>query len=325
MDVLRRYVPLAPVPGAVLAAIMYGADPSFEDGFASPHLWSNVGVIAGWWMVLAGLVVIASNQITRWMGLIAAASYLAGSTQGSAGALLFVLGFLVTAAMALVVTTTYAVNRYGVRGRATTAAALIAIGVAALLSFGYPDSLYLDNPATQVWAALVVSPFAVAFGALWLRLDRPPGSDLSRAGEPASFTRRFVSGFVSWVIFGVATGTLDAAAGPALGPFAYPIAVLVLQVMPTALWGRTLGQLSTGLRVVRVDTAGQPGWLRSLVRFAVFQAVPLLGLIYFLAWFLRLRIGLGASAPSRLAWDRASGTAVLRVPRDRALEPAGQT
>ena len=37
--------------------------------------------------------------------------------------------------------------------------------------------------------------------------------------------------------------------------------------------------------------------------------------ICFIAWALNARIGAGGGVPERLAWDRASGTAVVRVPR----------
>jgi len=67
--------------------------------------------------------------------------------------------------------------------------------------------------------------------------------------------------------------------------------------------------------VVHVDGGGRPGWLRAAVRFVVFHSVPVLGPIYFIAWALNARIGVGGGVPERLAWDRASGTAVVRVPR----------
>ena len=156
-----------------------------------------------------------------------------------------------------------------------------------------------------------MAPAAVAFGTLWRRLDRPSTLDPSKSGTPSSFTRRFGAGLVSWVIFGVAAAAL----GDVLPVISYPICVLLLQVLPTAVWGRTLGQLATGLRVVHVDGGGRPGWLRAAVRFVVFQSVPVLGPIYFIAWALNARIGVGGGVPERLAWDRASGTAAARVPR----------
>ena len=45
------------------------------------------------------------------------------------------------------------------------------------------------------------------------------------------------------------------------------------------------------------------GLVAGAVRFAVFQSVPVLGLIYFVAWALNARIGAGGGVPERLAWD----------------------
>ena len=325
----RRYLPLAPLPGAVLAAVIYGLDPTYESGGYPVHQWSTFGVIAGWCLLLAGLTVVAPSLVGRWVAVIAAVSWVAGPSNPGAGeTVLYAVGFVLSALLILVSSATFAVLRYGTRGRIAAAIALGALGVAALVSFGFPQSPYLNNPAGQVWAALLLAPAFVACGALWLWLDRPSTAAAAGAGQPASFARRFLAGFVSWVIFGVASSTLTSAgsqAGSAVGSVmsvaSYPICVVLLQIMPTALWGRTLGQLATGLRVIRVDTGSAPGWLRSIVRFALFQSVPLLGLIYFLVWGVRTRVGIGSGVPDRLAWDRASGTAVIRVP---ATTPAGQ-
>ena len=326
---LRRFVPLAPLPGAVLAAVIYGLDPTYESGGYPVHQWSTFGVIAGWCLLLAGLTVVAPSLVGRWVAVIAAISFVAAPSNPGAGeTVLYAIGFVLSALLILVTSATFAVLRYGTRGRIAAAIALGALGVAALLSFGFPQSPYLNNPAGQVWAALLLAPAFVACGGLWLWLDRPPTAAVAGAGQPASFARRFLTGFVSWVIFGIASSTLTSAgsqAGPAVGSVmsvaSYPICVVLLQIVPTALWGRTIGQLATGLRVVRVDTGSAPGWLRSIVRFTVFQSVPLLGFIYFLVWGVSVRIGFGSGVPDRLAWDRASGTAVIRVP---ATTPAGQ-
>ena len=317
---LRRFLPLAPLPGAVLVAVMYGLDPSYGNGGYPAHQWSTAGVIAGWCLTLLGLTFVGPSLITRWIALAAALCMLAGpSNPGSGEIALYALGFLLTAALLAVATAMFVVRTQDTRGRVVWSLVLAAGGGAALVSFGYPSNPFLDNPATQALATLVVAPAAVAFGALWLWLDGPSQLDPARDGEPASFARRFVAGFVSWVIFGVAT-TSVAEAMPTLGPLAYPLGVALLQVVPTALWGRTLGQLSLGLRVVRVDSGGRPGWLRSAVRFVVFQSVVLLGLIYFVIWGLQVRLGVGRGLPFRLAWDRASGTAVLRA--GKASAPA---
>ena len=309
---LRRFVPLAPLPGAVLVVVMYGIDSAAESTAYPAHLWPMYGSIAGWCLLLIGLMFVAPSMVTRWMAIIAAVSFVAGPANPStAETALFAVGFVLTAGLIVTAAAVYVVQTQAPRGRVAWSAGLTALGVGALFSFGFPSSPFLDNPGTQVWAALVVAPAAVAFGSLWRRLDRPSTLDRSKSGPPSAFTRRFGAGFVSWVIFGVAAASL----GDVLPVISYPICVLLLQVLPTAVWGRTLGQLATGLQVVRVDGGGKPGWLRAAVRFVVFQAVPVLGPIYFIAWALNARIGVGGGMPERLAWDRASGTAVVRVPR----------
>ena len=309
---LRRFVPLAPLPGAVLVVAMYGIDSAAESTGYPAHPWPMYGSIAGWCLLLIGLMFVAPSMITRWMAIIAAVSFVAGpANPGTAETALFAVGFVLTAGLIVTAAAVYVVQTQAPRGRVAWSAGLTALGVGALFSFGFPSSPFLDNPGTQVWAALVVAPAAVAFGSLWRRLDRPSTLDPSKSGTPSSFTRRFGAGLVSWVIFGVAAAAL----GDVLPVISYPICVLLLQVLPTAVWGRTLGQLATGLRVVHVDGGGRPGWLRAAVRFVVFQSVPVLGPIYFIAWALNARIGVGGGVPERLAWDRASGTAVVRVPR----------
>jgi hypothetical protein len=309
---LRRFVPLAPLPGALLVVVMYGIDSAAESSGYPAHPWPVYGSIAGWCLLLIGLMFVAPTMVTRWMAIIAAVSFVSGpANPGAAETVLFGLGFVLAAALIVIASAVYVVQTQSVRGRVAWSAGLMALGVGALLSFGYPSSPVLDNPGTQVWAALVVTPAAVAFGSLWRRLDRPATLDPSISGSPGSFLRRFLAGFVSWVIFGVAASALS----NLLPLISYPVCVLVLQVFPTAVWGRTLGQLATGLRVVRVDGGGTPGWLRASVRFVVFQSVPVLGAIYVVAGALNARIGVGAGVPERLAWDRASGTAVVRIPR----------
>jgi len=309
---LRRFVPAAPLPGAALVAVMYGIDSAAESTGYPAHIWPAYGSIAGWCLVLIGLMFVAPSMVTRWMAIIAAVSFVAGpANPDPAQTALFALGFVLTAALIVIAAAIFTVQTQQPAGRVVWAGGLTALGVWALLSFGYPASAYLDNPGTQVWAVLILAPAAVAFGSLWRRLDRPSTLDPTKSGSPSSFARRIGAGFISWVIFGVAAAAL----GDVLPLVSYPICVLVLQVLPTAVWGRTLGQWATGLRVVRVDGGESPGWLRAAVRFAVFQSVPVLGLIYFVAWALNARIGAGGGVPERLAWDRASGTAVVRVPR----------
>ena len=317
---LRRFVPLAPLPGAVLVAVIYGIDSAAESTGYPTHQWPMYGSIAAWCLLLVGLLFVAPTMVTRWMAIIAAVSFASGpANPGTAKTALFALGFVLTAALIVIATAIFVVQTQSGRGRVASSAGLTVLGVGALFSFGYPSSPFLDNPGTQVWAPLVMAPAAVAFGSLWRRLDRPSTLDTSKSGTPSSFTRRFGAGFISWVIFGVVAATLGNAL-PVIAPITYPVCVLLLQVFPTAMWGRSLGQLATGLQVVRVDSGGKPGWLRASVRFAVFQSMPILGPIYFMAWALNARIGVGGGVPERLAWDRASGTAVVRVPRPAVAE-----
>jgi len=308
----RRFVPLSPLPGAVLVAVMYGIDSAAESTGYPTHAWPMYGSIVGWSLLLIGLMFVAPSLVTRWMAIIAAVSFAAGPVNpGTAETALFGIGFVLTAALIVIATAVFVVQTKSPSGRVAWSAGLTALGVGALFSFGYPSNPFLDNPGTQALATLVLAPAAVAFGSLWRWLDRPATLDPSKSGTPSSFTRRFGAGFVSWVIFGVAAAAL----GDVLPLISYPICVLLLQVLPAAVWGRTVGQLATGLQVVRVDGGGRPGWLRAGMRSVVFQSVPVLGPIYFIAWALNARIGVGGGVPERLAWDRASGTAVVKVPR----------
>jgi uncharacterized RDD family membrane protein YckC len=79
------------------------------------------------------------------------------------------------------------------------------------------------------------------------------------------------------------------------------------EVVPVAIWGRTLGKALLGLRVVRAADGGQPGPLRSLVRWVVLfgaLAVPAVG------WAVALVV-----AGTRLH-DRLAGTTVVDAGRD---------
>ena len=302
---LRRFVPLAPAPGAVLAYAAYALSRAQVTGGYPVDQPAVVAVIGGWCLMLAGLTLLAPSLVPRWMAIAAAVAFFAGPFyQAPVDTALYALGFILAATMILVATTTYVVWHNAARGRIGWAIVLAALGT---------GSAFAENPAAQMWAVLILSPVSVGLGALWLHLDKPAAAGLPSTGTPAGFSRRFMAGFVSWVIFGVVDAWIGSSE-PAAAVVAYPLSVLLLQVLPTAIWGRTLGQLGTGLRVVRVDTGGRPGWLRAAMRSVVFQAVPVAGLVYVVTW-IHGRIGLGRGLPARLIWDHASGTAVLRVPR----------
>ncbi len=60
-------------------------------------------------------------------------------------------------------------------------------------------------------------------------------------------------------------------------------------VVPTALWGGTLGQYAVGIRVCSRRDLGRPGWIRSLKRYGIFYVV---GSIPFVGGLLSLFIPL---------------------------------
>ena len=88
----------------------------------------------------------------------------------------------------------------------------------------------------------------------------------------------------------------------------------IYTIVPTALWGQTLGKIAVGTRVVAEDDGSLPGWRRSALRWAlpgVVGRLPYVGL-----W-------VGLAVMASLVWDprrrglhdRLAGTIVVRVPR----------
>lgn len=351
---LRRLVLLAPVLSAVLLAVIYGLDPNrldptYDHSFYPVHGWSTTGVIAGWCLLLAGLAAVAPSMVSRWVAGISGLAIIAGpSNPGAAEIALRGLGFLGCALLLLLASATLALRHYRWKGRVAWSIGLSLIGAAAASSLGYPSNPFLDHPARQLLGSLLASPIFIGFGSLWVKLDRPvarlgqsgESSDL-RSDVPATFVRRFLAGFLGWLLFAVVGSSLlgikllvaliwpssntAQAVARVIADWSYPECVLILQIVPTAIRGQTLGQLIAGLHVVRVDNGSAPGWLRSVVRFAVFQSIPILGFIYFMSWGLSIRYGLGSGVPDRLAWDHASGTVVVtRRPASTAKRPSAE-
>lgn len=88
----------------------------------------------------------------------------------------------------------------------------------------------------------------------------------------------------------------------AAGATALLAASAVTEVVPVAVWGRTLGKAVLGLRVVRSDGGGAPGPVRSFVRWVVLfgaLGVPSYG------WAIAVAV-----AATRLH-DRLAGTHVV--------------
>lgn len=88
------------------------------------------------------------------------------------------------------------------------------------------------------------------------------------------------------------------------------LVLVVLEVAPTAVWGRTPGKVMLGLRCVDVDTGRPPGMVRSVFRGLLLHAwvgIPVAG------WLLPAAITLTTVfAPSgRGLHDRLAGTIVV--------------
>ncbi len=97
--------------------------------------------------------------------------------------------------------------------------------------------------------------------------------------------------------------------------------LVVLEIVPTALWGRTPGKAMLGLRCVDVDTGGPPGVIRSVFRGLLLHAwvaIPIAG------WILPVAITISTVlAPSgRGVHDRLAGTLVVDSPSGPAAGPA---
>ncbi|MEY2443842.1 MAG: hypothetical protein QOC57_2469 [Ilumatobacteraceae bacterium] len=91
----------------------------------------------------------------------------------------------------------------------------------------------------------------------------------------------------------------------------FTTAIFIYQTVMVALFGRTVGKMALGTRVVRLVDGGRPGWseatMRALLPLAL-GAIPRVGvflgvMVYSLAMWNPLRQGLH---------DRAAGTLVVR-------------
>ena len=82
---------------------------------------------------------------------------------------------------------------------------------------------------------------------------------------------------------------------------------LLYEVAFTAIKGQTLGKMVTGIRVVRADNGGIPGWGKSALRWVVPTGA---GLVPFVGWLLSLLVYLALTwDPLRQGWhDKAAST-----------------
>lgn len=89
------------------------------------------------------------------------------------------------------------------------------------------------------------------------------------------------------------------------GAAALVAAGAVVEVVPVAVWGRSLGKALLGLAVTRADGGGPPGAVRSVVRWVVLfgaLALPWAG------WAVAVLVGLTR------VHDRLAGTVVVAAP-----------
>jgi uncharacterized RDD family membrane protein YckC len=88
----------------------------------------------------------------------------------------------------------------------------------------------------------------------------------------------------------------------------------VYAIVPTALWGQTVGKVAIGTRVVAEEDGSLPGWRRATIRWALPGLVawlPNVGLWVSLAVMATLVL----DPRRRGVHDRLAGTIVVRVPR----------
>ncbi len=101
----------------------------------------------------------------------------------------------------------------------------------------------------------------------------------------ADFDRRLAARIIDWILIGVAVYLLwlpfsSRITGWFAVLFFLALICLILgvvyEVVLTALFGRTLGKKVFGLKVVRADNGGAPGWGRSLSRYLTLNLANLL-------------------------------------------------
>lgn len=108
------------------------------------------------------------------------------------------------------------------------------------------------------------------------------------------------------------------------GQLAALVVVACYQIVSVALWGRTLGKLVAGTKIVSAETFTTPGWRAAIVRWAVTAAVDaasivagsLSGLIRFLGFPYQIVVYSGILSNDRRQGlhDRAANTIVVRTP-----------
>ncbi|HVA42948.1 MAG TPA: RDD family protein [Acidimicrobiales bacterium] len=160
--------------------------------------------------------------------------------------------------------------------------------------------------------------------------DAPP-SQWAQPGPALAAPIRRMGGFlVDQAIFAVVGGIVLYRAGagtsPAIGSPVYDRSALIVyglelayELVLLAVMGQTIGCLAVGVKVVRQEDAGLPGWSRAARRVATASlpaVIPVVGLVFLVAcygWMFRdpRRQGLH---------DKAAGTIVIDVRRARRYD-----
>ncbi len=102
-------------------------------------------------------------------------------------------------------------------------------------------------------------------------------SEPPQVGQPAGPGARLLGALIDTVVVVLVSMVglqLDA------GRFGATVLVAAYEVVAVAVWGRTLGKLAVGTRVVSARDGGFPGWGSALVRWAVPAAPTLVGLAW---------------------------------------------
>ena len=180
MRILRLVPPLLVVaPGLALLVIFYSLDYPYPDAGAFPaHAWSAAGAVAGWLLLLVGLVLISASPFTTWTALFSAIAVGAvgvdsdGQVSREVSTWLGVLGssviFVVVAARTLI-------NVFGPRRARVYSLAVCAIGIAAFgLGSLYPRSPIWNGPPAGLLAALVITPAFVVLRRPYFWVKPPP-------------------------------------------------------------------------------------------------------------------------------------------------------
>ena len=106
-------------------------------------------------------------------------------------------------------------------------------------------------------------------------LVRPTRQPLPDGRLPATRCRRFNGGIIDQVLVGVPTGL---AAHAAAATWMVVVVHMFYFVVPTAMFGWSIGKLVTRTRVVDVKNHRQPNWFRAIVRWVLPYAAVIFGL-----------------------------------------------